>query len=525
MESLPAIPETLAPRRRAGGVAPAPAIALLLFAWYVVIALYRPVSHDEQMYVAAGSLVGDHVMYKEFAYLQAPYLPYVYSALFAALPCADWWIAARLTSLAAGAIAAWCVWRVARTASGSTAVGLAALTLFATHHVILFVLPLARNHLPALACLLAAYVCWLNGLRAGRATRWHVLGGALSGCAAGLKLTILPPALALLGCACWNPGDRRSVRSSLSASACWITGFALTLAPAVAIMHRAGWDAALFDNYCYHQVNARWRSTSNHATSQNFGNRVISTGRFLIGGSGVCAVLALGIGATARSRKGTRTYEPEPKRKQILISTSILLAAALCAALVPTPLQRDYLAAVTPFLAILAAAWAARARFESDRPIRRLLIGLTLLSAIVAAITSVRYVKDAGAATAATPWRLRAAAHELAAVFAERGKPDARVATLAPIWPLSAGLEIYPELASGPFLFRVGDEIDAEQLRRRAGISPQRLSELLDARPPDGVLVGFEGSLEDSLGRYAEERGYRPFDARFAGGQLYLRDP
>ena len=40
----------------------------------VTLVLCVPLSHDEHMYVAAGTLLGEHTLYADSAYLQAPYL-------------------------------------------------------------------------------------------------------------------------------------------------------------------------------------------------------------------------------------------------------------------------------------------------------------------------------------------------------------------------------------------------------------------------------------------------------------------
>ena len=48
----------------------------------VTLLLCVPLSHDEHMYVAAGMLLGEHSLYADFAYLQAPYLPFLYALVF-----------------------------------------------------------------------------------------------------------------------------------------------------------------------------------------------------------------------------------------------------------------------------------------------------------------------------------------------------------------------------------------------------------------------------------------------------------
>ena len=46
---------------------------------------YMMISHrwyDENMYISAGELIQNNSLYKDFAFLQMPYLPIVYGAIF-----------------------------------------------------------------------------------------------------------------------------------------------------------------------------------------------------------------------------------------------------------------------------------------------------------------------------------------------------------------------------------------------------------------------------------------------------------
>ena len=91
--------------------------------------------------------------------------------------------------------------------------------------------------------------------------------------------------------------------------------------------------------------------------------------------------------------------------------------------------------------------------------------------------------------------------------------PEGEVLTLAPAWPLEAGLRIYPEFASGPFGWRSARHLRPEQRRALDMIAPDDLPQFLDASPPDGILLGFESDeLEKPFLRFATERGYQCVD-------------
>ncbi|TVR83714.1 MAG: hypothetical protein EA405_03330 [Rhodospirillales bacterium] len=109
--------------------------------------------------------------------------------------------------------------------------------------------------------------------------------------------------------------------------------------------------------------------------------------------------------------------------------------------------------------------------------------------------------------------------------------PATRIATLAPILPLEAGFSIFNELASGPFFYRSGNFMTAEQRAQFNVVSMDTIEDFLTEHRPAAVLVGAyeptrpEYFTEVPLIRFAEEAGYRRVDlGPFPGGNiLYLR--
>jgi hypothetical protein len=88
--------------------------------------------------------------------------------------------------------------------------------------------------------------------------------------------------------------------------------------------------------------------------------------------------------------------------------------------------------------------------------------------------------------------------------------PNGPILTLAPAWPIEAGLTIYPEFASGPFGWRSAPF--AAQERRKAShlIAPEDLESIATRRPPAAILAGVEDKeLEKPLIDYAKQRGWQ----------------
>ena len=90
-----------------------------------------------------------------------------------------------------------------------------------------------------------------------------------------------------------------------------------------------------------------------------------------------------------------------------------------------------------------------------------------------------------------------------------------KVFTIAPLYPLEAGLQVYAPMATGVFAFRTGSLLNAGQRQVQHIISKENLDVYLDGDPPDGILVGFDQVLEEPIVKYAISRGYssQPLDS------------
>jgi hypothetical protein len=87
--------------------------------------------------------------------------------------------------------------------------------------------------------------------------------------------------------------------------------------------------------------------------------------------------------------------------------------------------------------------------------------------------------------------------------------PDGRILTLAPAYPLQAGLRIYPELATGAFAWRSAHLVPPERRARLHLIAPEDLADFLRREPPAAILTGVEEDEEEApLIAWAEAHGY-----------------
>ncbi len=182
-----------------------------------------------------------------------------------------------------------------------------------------------------------------------------------------------------------------------------------------------------------------------------------------------------------------------------------LTACAIVASFIPSPAFAQYYSLPAAFLIVLLVQLAGSQPQDSRRLATPLLIGLGIAAT---AVDAPRLLGGLPALARPSQWT-GVGVHRLstAIVAAAGGRP---IATLSPLYVLDAGGIIYPELAAGPFVYRVANLIPVDDRPHYRLASAQSLAAMLDSDPPGAILVGAEGDLDNAFRSYAQSRGYRP---------------
>jgi hypothetical protein len=99
------------------------------------------------------------------------------------------------------------------------------------------------------------------------------------------------------------------------------------------------------------------------------------------------------------------------------------------------------------------------------------------------------------------------------------------VATISPVHALEAGARIPLEFSTGPFFYRVGDTLRADQRRRFHGTSMSTVAQLLESSSPVAVLTGVDGNSlgwDEPFVRWARVELYRPQNLEDSDAILWL---
>ena len=88
--------------------------------------------------------------------------------------------------------------------------------------------------------------------------------------------------------------------------------------------------------------------------------------------------------------------------------------------------------------------------------------------------------------------------HKLSEDIAKKTSQPKLVLTLAPLYALEGGCDIYTELSAGVFAYRVADLFSPCERQYLHIVGPKTVDELLEKSPPSAVIFGVEPKYFES---------------------------
>lgn len=499
---------------------------LVVFVLLFHLSMQHGVNHDEHQFVASGVLLTRNGLlpYVDYPYFHAPYLVFIYAALFSFSPYLFW--SAHLFSVLCSWLVLFLTFRVAwdlfsfyspqkrfYIAAGSTLL-LLANPLFA------YTSGRAWNHdLPVLLMLLALLSYQRAVSRANRLHLWLCMSGLLVGLATGTRLSfavlVVPFALMLM----WMPSLK--ARQKQMALFFFGGGLFLGLLPALIL---ASWapEQAFFGNIGYAQLNTRYYELQAHTRAMTIGGKFTYLASLIAQEPGNFWLLFMwGTGLIMVYQQRAELWIPlllASPQFLLLLLLLLLLPFLLIGAFVATPSQQQYFYPLVPILvwSLLHLLIALPDTLKWPHRLFALLIIVSCLFALPDYMTIGRLFFP----SQWEPIKVHHDGQRLAELT-----PKEKVLTVAPIWPLEGGLPIYPALATGPFSLRVAPLLSAEERQKQGILSNTELLSLLEHDAPQGVLIGLNSgdlAVEERMLGYVKEQGYVKWDLPTRKGAFWL---
>ncbi len=485
----------------------------------------KNLDHDEHQFVAGGVLLSGEfkLPYVDYAYFHMPNMTFLYAGLFSVTDhlllsarifstiCA--WLTLVLVSyLAFGMFRRLRLPLRLLVAAGSVA-------LLVTNPLFIYTSGKSWNHDLSVLLALLAFVCHVKGARGEHGRRWAFLSGLFVGLATGTRLSFAPVILPFLGAFLLYP-DRTRHQKWFVLPLLFGLGVLLGLLPSLILFIMAP-RQFLFGNLEYARYNTLYRQEVGFvagdvsSVAMTFGGKLKYLARYVVSTPGTLLLLlaflffALSLNAARIWRKPSRAFE--------MALVLALIPFLLLGSFAPTPAFFQYFYAPIPFLWLGVLYGVASFQEQKDK----ISWSLVLLAQVVviASAYGLKGYENRGNLFKPGEW-LAVQAHQAGLeISAEAG--TSQVLTLAPLFPLEGGSRIYEEFATGSFAWRVAPFVPGEDRKAVGLVAADDLNHFLSAQSRVAILVGYEGSLEQSLVSYAEESGYQPVELS-TGKTLWL---
>ena len=506
--------------------------ALWIVVWMVVSTLVfnttmSSYDHNEQMYVTAGVLVSQgQQLYADFAYLQTPALPLLYGLIFRLVDASAYLFVAKVATFLFYLGAAFTLYNITRHLTRDQFLPAALTTLFMLNSSMMTAVRESSNYMLPILLIFAAFYLYL---RAQEPTRWSyvnlVLCGACLAFAVATKLyyaLLIPPFLLILA---YTPRATSFQQRLYRQLAPLSIGLLIGSIPILWYLWKDFQDF-WFYNVGYHVLNTEWRKQMGYERAMTLPTKLAYAAE-LFEETTSSLLVALSALALLACR-----YIPSPANHRhmapALLSIALVIAS-IPAVMIPTPIFEQYYSMPFSLLfLLLAVLYPTTYQLGPGHTLfNQFLLVILVLSAV---ITVPGFQEDLE-----NPWvtdELSTQSREIAELIDSYTDRPGKMATFAPLFALEGGETIYPELATGPFLYRVGNLLTPTDRSDYNATSSDAITSLLTQNPPVAIfLVSGEDStyadssyavLEEPLRRFAQEHGYRKVERDFYDSELYV---
>lgn len=491
------------------------AVLVLLFAR----SMSRFFDLDEHQFVAPGVLLLRQGLrpYIDYAYFHMPYLVYIYAGVLWMAPYQL--LLARIVSVICATATAVVLFRsgwlrLADLKERDRWLFVGGLTAtFLCSRMFTYASGWAWNHDSVVLVMLLCYLAHREGMLSGQ-DRWFLLSGLLLGLGTSIRLTAAP-AVVPLAAALVIPAFGANSKARLRSLLIFAAGGALASIPSFVLMWEAP-DRFVFGNLIYPSIYGAFVQNAGGTTPAGkvwffLVSMFSDPGNLLIEGIGIFQIVR----ALARWRDhaaGARLLLPA------------MIVTLWLGAMTPTQTQYQYGYVLFPFFVLAGFETIAAGAFDFvvlDRWRRLVQVGaaITILTGIPRWYWG---VIDLATPRAWVPIEV----HATGLWVASQLPPGAHVMTTDPLVPLEGGLDVYPQFATGRFIFHASPLMSSADREKYDMPTGDVLSSLLAREPPGAFLYDkrLEFMVPEFLS-YARSHDFNSIDSPDGAYRLWIAPP
>lgn len=490
--------------------------------------------YDEHMYITASVFVAQgKELYKDFAYLQTPYLPFLYGSLYRILGIESYYFfIGKLLSFLFLIISSVVLFLLARRVLHDLFLSLGIVTLFLLNINILNSAALATNFMmPVALSIISFYLFYISFIENQIKLVGITFAGIFLALAIGTKFTyataVIPFVMIII---CYLAMEKYSYinikKNSIYSLLFYIAGLTVGLLPILFFI--SDFDSFSFNNLGFHNVNAHWRQITDFDGPMSLYAKLAFAHKQYFKSDTLILLLGIMLGAGLSIKSSQTMRQAIQQIHSGAFLTFFLVLITAITALIPTPSWPHYYSIPIGFLFILFIFSCVSDSEKTSILHKRLVL---ILIFVTAAYNGPHLLWNISRLAHKETW-IALRSHDVSTnvqnVLIENGiATDRKIATLSPIYAIESNLPTYSELSTGPFLFRVGDLLTPEQRKHFAGTSAESLDDLFAEDPPAAILVDYEGGdlvdLNKPFIAYATINNYKKVYVAGLNGEFYVK--
>jgi len=452
----------------------------------------KPLGRDEQMYCTAGVLLAQGKMiYKDFSYAaQMPYHPLLYAALFKILNTTHYLLAGRILSALCDILVMLCIVGIYRhifnsyTISGAL-LGLAAAALYVFNPLVDYANGFAWNHDVVILCVVVSLWLFISAdfKQKPKYCRTAVIAALLT-LATCMRITTALVQLLFFAVLLTRPAESAKQRFK-TALPFLIATVAVLIWPLWTVVLA---PRAFFLNLCWIPIlYGQWLHQMGlvHNKLDLIFSSITTPGYLAL----IVTAVYLCLIVIWQRRRLTIT------ETRNLLPAIPLVVVFFIIALIPPTIWRQYLAMPVPFIIISLTFPLLYLRKLADNTgsnkhfnIASCLIAASVLVAVASHSVVLYRIPKLLDRQNWVPIRL----HAVSADIAEKTESPKLILTLAPLFALEGGCDIYPQLSAGSIVYRIADLLSPADRDITHTVGPKTLKEMIHIAPPAAVILAVE---------------------------------
>jgi 4-amino-4-deoxy-L-arabinose transferase-like glycosyltransferase len=452
----------------------------------------KPLGRDEQMYCTAGVLLAQGKMiYRDFSYpSQMPYHPLLYAALFRLSNTTHYLLVGRLLSSLCDVLVVVCIVGIYRCVFGSFPIsamllGLASTVLYLFNPFTIYANGYAWNNDVVVLCVMLSFWLFITIDFKQKSKYWRIaLIGALLTFTTCMRITMALVQLLFFVVLLSRPAE--SMKQRFENILPFVIAAAVVLIWPVWVIAQA--QRAFFLNlFQISMLNSEWV----HQTGMFYKKFDIIFAALKTPGYLVLIFIAVYLCVMLAWKRRRLTIS---HATNLLIAVLLVFVFFVIALIMPATWQQ-HLAMPVPFIVIsFAYPLLYLRKLNSDtelnkhfRTARTVVAGSAVV--LVALYTAVLYtIPKLFNPQNWPPIQL----HAISKDIAERTKSPKLILTLAPLYALEGGCQIYTEFSAASFVYRIADSLSPSDRQTAHAAGPEMLEQLLKKSPPSAVILGVE---------------------------------